>query len=96
MPSRSSCTSITSRVVPGDSGHDRHLAAGQQVDQARLAHVGRADHRHCHAGSQPLALAPVREVACHLPRSTAEIGQHLRQHGAGHILVGREVDLGLE
>ena len=68
QPPRSRWTSITSRVVPAVSDTIADVALRQQVDQRRLAGVGRADDGDAQALAQPLA-APVFEMRAISPRS---------------------------
>ena len=78
-----------------DIAHDRRLALGQRVQQARLAGVGRADNSDAEAVADALAAVRVVQVAGHV------LGQHLQDRaGAARELAWqvfvREIDLGLD
>ena len=76
--------------------HDRDVAPRQTVDQARLAGIRRPDHGDRETRAQPLAAARVVEVLRYFGRHAGQGRADGVHCSVRHVLLGREVDLGLD
>ena len=82
--------------VPGGAGglrHDGGVAARQQVQQARLAGVGRPDDGDQKARAKPFAAAVVLKVGGDFTDQLADLLRRRRFDAAGQVLIGK-IDAG--
>ena len=69
---------MTSRVVPGVAANDGRIAAGQRVQQARLAGIRRADDGDVDALADALAAPAVVKMPADLRPQRARFGGDVR------------------